>query len=337
MAEQLGDGAAGRDARDQSCRSIRTTCSTRERSSPTDGSKLIRDLRWAPGHEIEAALSSRCWLSRRRTARSSATWSSATAAAVAAKKRRRCARPSSPPARKSCPRAGGPTRSARRSNCAASERRPAALRGAGGGAEQLPLLQSLHDRMPVQRKHGAAEGGIAARADSRDGLSCASGCSARWIRLGRLGCRMPRLANARLDFAASCAVFWRRRSASPAQRPLPHYARQRFDSWFARHRSHQPEHTRGRVVLWDDTFVRYHEPHIGIAAVKVLEAAGFEVDLAARAQVLRPPGVQPGQPRRSRAARPAQPRVAEPDVDDPRRSFSWSRPAIPCSSRIIAS
>ena len=29
------------------------------------------------------------------------------------------------------------------------------------------------------------------------------------------------------------------------------------------------------MILWDDTFVRYHEPHIGIAAVKVLEAAGF--------------------------------------------------------------
>ena len=36
---------------------------------------------------------------------------------------------------------------------------------------------------------------------------------------------------------------------------------------------------RGRVILWDDTFVRYHEPHIGIAAVKVLEALGFEVAL----------------------------------------------------------
>ena len=33
-------------------------------------------------------------------------------------------------------------------------------------------------------------------------------------------------------------------------------------------------------MLWDDTFVRYHEPHIGIAAVKVLEAAGYEVTLA---------------------------------------------------------
>jgi Fe-S oxidoreductase len=35
-------------------------------------------------------------------------------------------------------------------------------------------------------------------------------------------------------------------------------------------------------VLWDDTFVRYHEPHIGIAAVRVLEAAGYEVALATR-------------------------------------------------------
>jgi len=36
---------------------------------------------------------------------------------------------------------------------------------------------------------------------------------------------------------------------------------------------------RGKVILWDDTFVRYHEPHIGVAAVKLLEALGFEVAL----------------------------------------------------------
>ena len=41
-----------------------------------------------------------------------------------------------------------------------------------------------------------------------------------------------------------------------------------------------PLQQRGPVILWDDTFVRYHEPHIGIAAVKVLEALGFEVSLA---------------------------------------------------------
>jgi FAD/FMN-containing dehydrogenase/Fe-S oxidoreductase len=95
--------------------------------------------------------------------------------------------------------------------------------------------------------------------------------------LGRLGCVMPRLANAVLD------SWWMRRLLARVlgiarERPLPHYAPQRFDHWFAQ----QPRRgaaPRGRVVLWDDTFVRYHEPHIGQAAVKVLEAAGFEVTL----------------------------------------------------------
>ena len=34
------------------------------------------------------------------------------------------------------------------------------------------------------------------------------------------------------------------------------------------------------VILWDDTFVRYNEPHIGKAAVKVLERSGYRVSLA---------------------------------------------------------
>jgi Fe-S oxidoreductase len=86
-----------------------------------------------------------------------------------------------------------------------------------------------------------------------------------------------------------------------AKRSLPHYANERFDCWISKHAvagvgdpdtsrmsaTHTPaaiiDHgykKRGRVILWDDTFVRYHEPHIGIAAVKVLEALGFEVSLA---------------------------------------------------------
>jgi Fe-S oxidoreductase len=64
-----------------------------------------------------------------------------------------------------------------------------------------------------------------------------------------------------------------------AKRPLPHYAKQRFDTWFKR-RQRKTAGRRGGVILWDDTFVRYHEPHIGIATVRVLEALGFEVSLA---------------------------------------------------------
>jgi FAD/FMN-containing dehydrogenase/Fe-S oxidoreductase len=95
--------------------------------------------------------------------------------------------------------------------------------------------------------------------------------------VGVIGCTLPSFANLVLNslmtrsvLAKTLGIAW--------QRPLPHFAKQRFDRWFARHDpSELPR--RGRVVLWDDTFVRYHEPHIGIAATKVLEAAGFEVTL----------------------------------------------------------
>src|SRR5207245_2556754 len=96
-----------------------------------------------------------------------------------------------------------------------------------------------------------------------------------------------------------------------AKRSLPHYARERFDKWFAkrlvsagasrgprsRAKSGVRSRTsagvfgeapalprRGRVILLDDTFVRDHEPRIGIAAVKVLEALGFEVALVKNRQ-----------------------------------------------------
>ena len=111
----------------------------------------------------------------------------------------------------------------------------------------------------------------------RDGLSWRERLFSSVDLLGRLGCQMPWLANRVLDsflartvLAKALGLAW--------QRPLPHYAKQRFDHWFAR-RPRAPLRPRGRVLLWDDTFVRYHEPHIGVAAVKVLEAAGFNVVL----------------------------------------------------------
>jgi Fe-S oxidoreductase len=88
---------------------------------------------------------------------------------------------------------------------------------------------------------------------------------------------VPWLANRVLD-SALARFFTSRFLGITARRELPHYARQRFDKWFASHPG-STDAFRGRVVLWDDTFVRYHEPQIGIAAVRVLEAAGFEVSL----------------------------------------------------------
>jgi FAD/FMN-containing dehydrogenase/Fe-S oxidoreductase len=96
--------------------------------------------------------------------------------------------------------------------------------------------------------------------------------------LGRFGCAVPTLANAALRSRLTRQLMSRTLGIS-TERPLPPYAPQRFDHWF---RNRAPGNTgqRGPVILWDDTFVRYHEPHIGIAAVRVLEAAGFQVRLA---------------------------------------------------------
>jgi FAD/FMN-containing dehydrogenase/Fe-S oxidoreductase len=93
--------------------------------------------------------------------------------------------------------------------------------------------------------------------------------------LGRLGCKMPGVANMFLN-----TPFLSRVLGLSTKRQLPRFAQERFDHWFAKQPPFRATY-RGRVVLWDDTFVRYYEPNIGQAAVKVLEAAGFEVVLPA--------------------------------------------------------
>jgi FAD/FMN-containing dehydrogenase/Fe-S oxidoreductase len=138
----------------------------------------------------------------------------------------------------------------------------------------------------------------------RDGLPLRVRIVSAVDSLGRLGCAMPKLANAALDFPPFRFVMEKTLGLS-AKRSWPHYARERFDHWFVRRATPVVAGThdrgrgkcngsspsagitdpgyklgrRGRVILWDDTFVRYHEPHIGIAAVSVLEALGFEVAL----------------------------------------------------------
>jgi Fe-S oxidoreductase len=95
--------------------------------------------------------------------------------------------------------------------------------------------------------------------------------------LGALGCMTPHLANWVMRAPMFRAALEKAIGFS-AQRPLPPYAMQRFDRWFARHTPANVR-VRGSVYVWDDCFVRYNEPNIGIAAVKVLEAAGYAVRL----------------------------------------------------------
>lgn len=81
----------------------------------------------------------------------------------------------------------------------------------------------------------------------------------------------PRLANlmARLPFARTLA------GVAP-QRQMPRFARRTFRQSFA---ARQPEgrSTRGRVMLWPDTFNNHFLPATAMAAVEVLERAGYEV------------------------------------------------------------
>jgi FAD/FMN-containing dehydrogenase/Fe-S oxidoreductase len=62
------------------------------------------------------------------------------------------------------------------------------------------------------------------------------------------------------------------------RRPLPVFARQTFTTWFDR-RKPAREAPRGRVALFADTFVTYNAPEVGRAAVELLEAAGYAVEL----------------------------------------------------------
>src|SRR2546421_335276 len=115
--------------------------------------------------------------------------------------------------------------------------------------------------------------------------------------LGEIGCAFPQMANAALR-SAPLRVWMEQTIGLSAKRSLPKYASERFDGWFARRssraKSRDPAEVtlkvshrdpsaakafgaRGDVILWDDTFVRYNEPHIGVAAVKGLGAPGVHV------------------------------------------------------------
>ncbi len=62
------------------------------------------------------------------------------------------------------------------------------------------------------------------------------------------------------------------------RRTAPAYARQPFGQWFARR--HRPPTSGPRVVLFDDTYLNYHQPAVGRSAVELLEGCGYEVILA---------------------------------------------------------
>jgi Fe-S oxidoreductase len=66
---------------------------------------------------------------------------------------------------------------------------------------------------------------------------------------------------------------------APDRSLSPFAVRTFTDHWRRHQRRHagKPRQTRGKVVYFHDTFTEYNYPRIGVAAAKLLEAAGFEV------------------------------------------------------------
>ncbi|MFC1676243.1 FAD-binding and (Fe-S)-binding domain-containing protein [Planctomycetota bacterium] len=64
-----------------------------------------------------------------------------------------------------------------------------------------------------------------------------------------------------------------------SRRTPPEYARVPFAKWFARREKTNGKLTK-KVVLFEDTYLSYHQTSVGISAVELLESCGYEVILA---------------------------------------------------------
>jgi FAD/FMN-containing dehydrogenase/Fe-S oxidoreductase len=90
----------------------------------------------------------------------------------------------------------------------------------------------------------------------------------------RLAARAPSLANALLQ-REPFASLGRRALGIAEDREPPPFAARTFSDWYGARSGRR--RASERVLLWPDTFNNYFHPEVAIAAVGVLEAAGFEV------------------------------------------------------------
>lgn len=92
-----------------------------------------------------------------------------------------------------------------------------------------------------------------------------------WARLASL---MPEVVNFFTHMPPFSALAKRLGGLAP-QRKIPVFAPQTFKEWFRQHGSRNVG--KPQVILWPDTFNNYFHPQTAIAAVEVLEAAGYQV------------------------------------------------------------
>lgn len=73
-------------------------------------------------------------------------------------------------------------------------------------------------------------------------------------------------------------TFLEKTQGIDSDRPLPKFSRNTLAKWYKKHYKKTGKETR-KVVYFTDLFALYHEPELGIATVKALQAAGCEVIL----------------------------------------------------------
>ena len=170
--------------------------------------------------------------------------------------------------------------SARDDRRAAFSRRGIRQRSPSRSARPLPAMQGLQDRMPVKGRYGQAQGRSAPSAIPWTGPIRSVICC--WATFFVSTRSRPRR---RLWPTACCAIrafkwLLEKTAGIDRRRTLPTFARDNFRRWFRRHVPRAGAGTRGEVVLLDDCFTTYNEPEVGIATVRVLEAAGYRIRLA---------------------------------------------------------
>lgn len=109
--------------------------------------------------------------------------------------------------------------------------------------------------------------------------------------LSRLGSATAPWSNWLLNNPLTAAIGHRFGLATA--RPFPEFAAEPFDVWF-RGRERNGTGTNGQVVLFHDTFTTYNQPSIGQAAVRVLEAAGYQPLLVERRKCCGRPMISKG-------------------------------------------
>jgi FAD/FMN-containing dehydrogenase/Fe-S oxidoreductase len=92
----------------------------------------------------------------------------------------------------------------------------------------------------------------------------------------RVASKVPAIANFLTRTPVLSDLAKRIAGISPERR-IPAVANESFREWFRKRG--EPKHSAPPVVLWPDTFNNYFRPETAIAAVEVLEGAGFSVQL----------------------------------------------------------